>query len=125
MSNDNETPENKDILKPQLSVIVPVYNEAGNMPIFFKELEGVLQSLEMDWEILFVDDGSFDNTWEIIETYMGNHRNFSSTEGLCQGASPVKKLWSSVCASGRIGKRQRRYFNYHGRGPAAPGQNDS
>jgi dolichol-phosphate mannosyltransferase len=67
MSNDNETPENKDILKPQLSVIVPVYNEAGNMPIFFKELEGVLQSLEMDW------------TWEIIETF---HQQRDSVKGL-------------------------------------------
>jgi dolichol-phosphate mannosyltransferase len=49
------------------------------MPIFFKELEGVLQSLEMDWEILFVDDGSFDNTWEIIETF---HQQRDSVKGL-------------------------------------------
>jgi cellulose synthase/poly-beta-1,6-N-acetylglucosamine synthase-like glycosyltransferase len=65
MSNDNETPENKDILKPQLSVIVPVCNEAGNLPILFKELQEVLQALGVDWEVLFVDDGSSDKTWEI------------------------------------------------------------
>jgi len=48
--------------KPLISVIIPVYNEAENIPIFFSSLAQVLSPLaaKYDWEIIFVDDGSTD-----------------------------------------------------------------
>ena len=50
---------------PALSVVVPLYNEEANLPIFQEELRVALSGL--DYEILFVDDGSIDRTAERIE----------------------------------------------------------
>jgi dolichol-phosphate mannosyltransferase len=51
---------------PAFSVIVPLYNEEANLPILQEELRGALSGL--DYEIIFVDDGSVDRTPERIET---------------------------------------------------------
>ena len=56
---------------PRLSIIVPAYNEAGNLDKLINELGEVLASLEIDWEIIFVDDGSKDDTWAVIEKQNG------------------------------------------------------
>ena len=66
-------------LNPELSIVVPVYNEAGNLEKLFRELGDVLQSLDMTWELLFVDDGSTDKTWNIIESL---HQGNGSVKGL-------------------------------------------
>lgn len=50
---------------PAFSVVVPLYNEEENLPILQKELRVALSGL--DYEILFVDDGSVDRTPERIE----------------------------------------------------------
>jgi dolichol-phosphate mannosyltransferase len=51
-----------------LSIVVPVYNEEGNLRQLLRELDEVLESLELECEIVFVDDGSSDQTWETIES---------------------------------------------------------
>ena len=79
MPNSKEAPQNSHRFSPQLSVIIPVYNEAGNLPQLIKELKDVLLSLDMAWEVLFVDDGSTDNTWDIIESL---HQENNSVKGL-------------------------------------------
>lgn len=56
---------NQTASSPQVSVIVPVYNEEENVPILQSELAAALKGL--DHEIIFVDDGSADQTVERIE----------------------------------------------------------
>jgi len=56
---------------PALSVVVPLYNEEANLPILQEELRVALSGL--DYEIIFVDDGSVDRTAERIES-AGNIR---------------------------------------------------
>ena len=51
---------------PAFSVVVPLYNEEANLPILQEELRVALSGL--DYEIIFVDDGSADRTAERIET---------------------------------------------------------
>ncbi len=46
--------------KKLLSIIVPVYNEEKNIPLFYKEIKVVLDALDYAWEIIFVNDGSRD-----------------------------------------------------------------
>jgi len=53
-------------ISPALSVVVPLYNEEMNLPILQEELRVALRGL--DYEIIFVDDGSVDGTVERIET---------------------------------------------------------
>ncbi len=47
---------------PELSVVVPVYNEAGNVVPLFVEIRDVLQGLGRPFEVIFVNDGSTDAT---------------------------------------------------------------
>jgi dolichol-phosphate mannosyltransferase len=57
---------NQVTTSPAFSVVVPLYNEEENLPILQEELRVALSGL--DYEILFVDDGSVDRTAERIET---------------------------------------------------------
>jgi len=55
----------------QLSVLVPVKDEEEALPVFLKRVKPVLDALRLDekpvsWEILFVDDGSEDQTLAVI-----------------------------------------------------------
>src|SRR5207253_2234747 len=52
---------------PLLSIVIPVYNEEQNVPVLYKQLSAVLSSIDSDCEILFIDDGSNDNTVEVIK----------------------------------------------------------
>jgi len=47
---------------PRLSVIIPVLNEEHGLDALIAKLRPVLESLGLDWEVLFVDDGSSDAT---------------------------------------------------------------
>ncbi len=47
-----------------VSLIVPCYNEADNIPLFIQTAEQVLQ--DYDWHVCFVDDGSSDESWSSI-----------------------------------------------------------
>ena len=45
-----------------ISIIIPVYNEEGNIALITSRLTDVLKTLDYQYEIIFVDDGSSDNT---------------------------------------------------------------
>ncbi len=50
-----------------LSIVVPVYNEEESLPHFYEELVRVLKALNKDYEIVFVDDGSRDKSFSILQ----------------------------------------------------------
>lgn len=52
--------------RPDVSVVVPVFNEAESLPVLFDELDQVLDTLGKPYEIVFVDDGSRDRTPEVL-----------------------------------------------------------
>lgn len=53
---------------PQLSILVPVYNEARNVKPMVREVAAALAGLNLAYELVFIDDGSKDDTWaEILE----------------------------------------------------------
>ncbi len=47
-----------------LSIIVPVYNEEGNIPLLHQSIQNVLQKQGVSYEIIYVDDGSKDRTFQ-------------------------------------------------------------
>jgi glycosyltransferase involved in cell wall biosynthesis len=51
---------------PDLSIVIPMYNETENLRKLFSELMLVLPTLGMTWEIICVDDGSSDDLWSEI-----------------------------------------------------------
>lgn len=57
-------------VKPFISIVVPAFCEERNIPILYDELIGILKTIDSEWEIIFIDDGSKDGTWlEICKLY--------------------------------------------------------
>lgn len=56
-----------------VSVILPVFNGAENLPILWQELEEVLRGLGQPTEVIFIDDGSTDGSADVIRTLV--HRD--------------------------------------------------
>ncbi|MCS7252840.1 MAG: glycosyltransferase family 2 protein [Armatimonadota bacterium] len=50
----------------KLSIIVPVFNEEGNLRRLHEELVSVVEALGIDYELLFVDDGSTDGSYKVL-----------------------------------------------------------
>lgn len=53
---------------PEISIITPCYNEQESITLFHEKTTQVLDNLGVDYEILFIDDGSTDRTARLIET---------------------------------------------------------
>lgn len=51
----------------EISVVVPVYNEEGNLPVLIPKLAEVLRGLGRSYEMIFVDDGSSDGSRRILK----------------------------------------------------------
>jgi len=52
---------------PDLSLVVPVYNERDNVRPLFEEIRAAMTTMGQRWEVLFVDDGSTDGSGEAID----------------------------------------------------------
>ncbi len=53
---------------PRLTVIVPAYNEAAVLETFHERLSRVLDGLPLEADVLYVDDGSADGTWDMLQS---------------------------------------------------------
>lgn len=51
----------------QLSILVPLYNEAESLPKLHEWIVKVMNKHKFDYEIIFINDGSTDQSWQIIE----------------------------------------------------------
>lgn len=78
----------------KISIVVPVYNEEEAVPIFYKEIEKVIKKIDAEFEILFIDDGSYDKTLNIIKElrkkdksvkFISFSRNFGKEAGIYAG----------------------------------------
>ena len=63
-----------------ISVVVPTYNEKGNILPFVKQMEHVLEKISDDSEIIFVDDSSPDGTGKVIKNLQKNNSNLVLVE---------------------------------------------
>jgi glycosyltransferase involved in cell wall biosynthesis len=77
-----------------ISIVLPVYNEAGNLPRFIPELSGVLRDIGRSYEIIAVDDGSKDQSVDVLRGLKEDEpnlriirfrRNFGQTAGFAAG----------------------------------------
>ncbi len=82
-----------------ISVVVPVLNEAATLNALLTRVEGVLAQLPERWEIVFVDDGSSDDTLALIRqrhamdarvTGISLSRNFGKEVAIAAGLSFVR-----------------------------------
>ncbi|MCB0119745.1 MAG: glycosyltransferase family 2 protein, partial [Anaerolineales bacterium] len=78
-----------------LSLIVPVYNEQDNLPLLFEAIDQTMSTLGRTWEVIFVDDGSQDNSLPILTQHaekdpehvrvVSFRRNFGQTAAIAAG----------------------------------------
>ena len=55
----------------KVSVVIPVYNEEGNLPALLPRLLPVLASLDRPYEVILVDDGSRDGSLAFLRQAIG------------------------------------------------------
>lgn len=51
-----------------ISIIIPAYNEAENIPVICSEIIAILKDLQYEYELIFVADGCTDNTLDVINS---------------------------------------------------------
>ncbi|RUM49073.1 MAG: glycosyltransferase [Hydrogenothermus sp.] len=85
--------------KVELSLVIPIYNEEENLPILYEKLKTVLEKLGKSYEIIFVNDGSTDKSWEIIKQLaekdpnvigVNFRRNYGQTAAMSAGFDVAK-----------------------------------
>lgn len=58
---------NSQLDPPLLTIVIPVYNETESIEQLLRELFSVLKQMAVTWEVIFVDDGSKDQSFEALE----------------------------------------------------------
>lgn len=82
------------IIIKKITLIVPCYNEEAALPIFYKEATTVLSTINLEYEFLFVNDGSSDKTLDFLRDmakkdthvkYLSFSRNFGKESAMYAG----------------------------------------
>ena len=88
-----------------ITLIVPCYNEQESLPIFYREVTKVAQDMASDYELLFVDDGSKDQTRILLRElaaqdrhvkYFSFSRNFGKEAAMYAGFCNAKGDYIAV-----------------------------
>ncbi len=64
-----------------ISIIVPLFNEEESLPKLYEWIERVMKENKFSYEVIFVNDGSTDGSWRVIEQL--NAQNGSAVHGIC------------------------------------------
>ncbi len=82
------------VKKPVVSIVIPVCNEEKNLPLLYCQLKRELIKLNQSYEIVFIDDGSFDSSLAVLKGLRGRdkkvkiisfRRNFGKAAALLAG----------------------------------------
>ena len=89
-------------MRPDLSVVVPVYNEAESLPTLAAEIRQALEAAGLTFEVWLVDDGSDDGSWAVIERLhcqdarfagLRFRRNYGKSAALAVGFDRARGQW--------------------------------
>ncbi len=58
-----------------LSIVIPLFNEQESLPELHEWIVRVMQKNNFSYEIIFVDDGSKDDSWNVVETLSAKDKN--------------------------------------------------
>jgi glycosyltransferase involved in cell wall biosynthesis len=88
-------PQDENAKDFKVSVVIPVFNEVQSVPILHSKLHEAMKTVDKDWEVVFVDDGSTDGSLQAVEVIAAkdpNHtrvvalrRNFGQTAAISAG----------------------------------------
>jgi len=91
----------------KIAIIIPVFREAENLPVLYRRLDLVTSRLsEFAWEYIFVNDGSPDNSYEVLLNLASTDsrikvldlsRNFGKEIALTAGAHEARNVDAVIC----------------------------
>jgi len=59
----------------KISLIVPCYNEQDALPMFYNEVIKTVENSNYQYELIFVNDGSKDNTLDLLKDFASQNKN--------------------------------------------------
>tara|TARA_Y100001968_G_scaffold122698_1_gene111630 strand:- start:1934 stop:2866 length:933 start_codon:yes stop_codon:yes gene_type:complete len=86
-------------MKKNISIIIPIYNEESSIQSLYNEIKNVLDNNFNKYEIIFIDDGSDDSSFDIINNISSNdlniiairlNRNYGKSDALNEGIKVAK-----------------------------------
>jgi glycosyltransferase involved in cell wall biosynthesis len=89
----------------ELSIIVPAYNEVENIPDLLERTAEVVSGQKRDWEVILVDDGSTDGTYEVATNLTPNYpflklarnrTNMGKTEAILTGLANSRGRYIAI-----------------------------
>lgn len=81
-------------MNPNISIVIPLLNESESLPELEAWIRRVMDAEKFSYEVVFIDDGSTDNSWEVIENLrklnpnikgLKFRRNYGKSAGLSEG----------------------------------------
>ena len=84
--------------KADISIVVPLYNEAESLPELFTWIKRVMDEHQYSFEVVFIDDGSKDGSWEVVQELSSEYsqvvgikfqRNYGKSAALQKGFEAV------------------------------------
>ena len=95
-----------------ISVVIPLYNEEESLPELFAWIQRVMDGNHFSYEVIFVNDGSTDRSWEVIENLRTQsdkvkgikfRRNYGKSPALYCGFGKAMWLsrWMPICKTVR------------------------
>jgi glycosyltransferase involved in cell wall biosynthesis len=101
----SEFPIGLSVVPIGLSVVVPVYNSQGSLPLLVQRLHPVLESIGTPYELVLVNDGSRDESWRVVQELAQRHgwirgyclmRNFGQHNALLCG---IRQARFAICVT--------------------------
>lgn len=92
-------------MNKKIAIVIPSFNEEGNIEVMVNALHAVLRKLQYDYDLIFVDDGSNDKTLDILKTisnydkklfYIELSRNFGHQNALKAGVDLAKNNANAI-----------------------------
>ena len=90
----NDTADLPDSTATAVSIVIPLLNEADSLPELYSHLQGMMNNLDRSCEVIFIDDGSTDNSFAILRQLQEQdqrlraiklRRNFGQTAAFSAG----------------------------------------
>ncbi len=86
----------------ELSVIIPLFNEEKSLSSLYRELKAILKHSGKSYEIIFVDDGSNDNSWSVLERLHAQDKDIRGIQFRKNSGKAAALSAGFKCAEGKV-----------------------
>jgi dolichol-phosphate mannosyltransferase len=80
---------------PQIVIVIPVYNESGNIGPLIREVAQAFAAEARPWQLVLVDDCSSDGTWDIIRGHLGTEPRLAAFRHL-RNRGQSAAVWTGI-----------------------------